>query len=160
MADTEHTTSRRSMLGALAVAPLLASATFASTSPSTEWDAHWAAYQAAVREHRDFDLHVWTPAYETEEAYNATIGNRHGTPGYWERRKENHSRFWADGVEDRMDELSDRVVDRWRRLLRLPAPDKKALRWKLDEALSDDGPLSDETLSVVRADIARLLGDA
>jgi len=73
-------------------------------------------------------------------------------------------RYDMDALDDRSDELGDRICERERELMHTPAPDLAALRWKLDfitqEAKEDDGCLPAYTSDFVRqmlADIAALM---
>lgn len=68
-----------------------------------------------------------------------------------------------DRLDARAEELGQQVADARERLMKTPAPDLRALRWKLDQLREDDGdvvPWVAEYVEQCFADIARLMGDA
>lgn len=72
-----------------------------------------------------------------------------------------------DEVIDENDRLHDAVLDRKHDLIAMPAPDRTALRWKLDRIFEpeefDDGFIpawGRSVLAQTQADISRLLGGA
>lgn len=78
-----------------------------------------------------------------------------------------HKNFHAwQGPDDVSDELCDAETEAWREMLDTPAPDRAALRMKLEQLLKIDSGLSatnawdaDEVRQTI-ADVARLLADA
>lgn len=97
--------------------------------------------------------HHWSASFEdylaAKAAADAAEENLRGRSG-------------TDLEEHEFDRLSAIAGDAENALIRMPAPDLAALKWKLDKLLSDDGdgyisPWSADYLSQTRADIARLM---
>lgn len=72
-------------------------------------------------------------------------------------------RYDIDRLDARAEELGQQVADAREELMNIPAPDLRALRWKLEQLRDEDGDVAAWTASYVEqcfADIARLMGDA
>lgn len=112
------------------------------------------------------------------------IGGRRSwaTFAAWKARRRTHKTTWRNNLEawqlahknfhawqgpdDVSDELCDAETEAWREMLDTPAPDRAALRMKLEQLLKIDSGLSatnawdaDEVRQTI-ADVARLLADA
>jgi len=145
MAYQSHNCDRRNLLwgGALIAAAAALPAT-AMAQANMEWDAAMARLKAAEAEEAQYYTSTWNPADR------ARID--HGTP-------------IPDNIEVKFDRLVSETDDRRWDLIKIPAANPTALRWKLENVLKDDGmggiiPWGREHLTQVLADIARLLGDA
>ena len=145
MADATLTTNRRQFLSAAAIAPVaMAIPAMAYANPSAQWDAAVARYEVAKAAETRFERNVWVPADEAS-AHNHTLV--------------------SPAVAEEMDRLTNEADDRLWDVLHTAAPDRSALRWKLEYLLKDDGNNSAtgwgrQHLAQTFADIARLLGDA
>lgn len=72
-------------------------------------------------------------------------------------------RYGMDGADDEAEAFGDRIAELQTGLLKMPAPDLPALRWKLDNLREPDGDLIPWVAEVVEqlfADVARLLPEA
>ena len=140
MASGEHSCTRRALLGVAVGARVLTLPSLAAWAPSSAEmgegsEGRWPSAVAALN--------------EAEAGMRAAEG---GTAGSWE-------------AQCAMDELfSDRVVLFNRaaeRLLRVPAPDSKALALKLALAIDEQAwelPDGEECMAALKRDAARLAG--
>lgn len=107
------TSTRRTMLGVLAVAPIAAAAaaSAATPSPADSWEALHTRWLAACDAQAAAEAHYLTTAYDTPACERASAA-----------------------CERAMAELNA-VVDR---LLTMPSPHGRALLWKIEYALRND----------------------
>lgn len=132
---------RRTFLGSSAATGLAASMAIAAgpALAQTEWAAAMQAYRAARERHDAFVAKHHDPFVHAGARIPADIG-------------------------DRMDELGEEVSLAEDRLMAMPAPDRAALRWKLDLVFADCGGATGSWsmfyLQQTFADYRRLLGDA
>ena len=170
-APVAHTTRRSLLIAAPAIAALVAAPSVAAAAPATNrtiWDATMRRYLDAVSRTNDYDQRFWTPAYEAEQAHEKAHGLEHGTPDYWDRRKEllaNKAHAMPASVNDEYERLITAQCAVEDALMAMPAPDRSALRWKLDKVLEADSDGSTpcwirEYVAQTVADYQRLLGDA
>jgi hypothetical protein len=139
--------NRRTVLSSFAVisAATAAPSSFAgATADLSEWNAAMARFQAAEAAEDRFYQQFYAKADDA-----------------WIRRD---VKIPAE-VTDEMDRLTNEADDlRWA-VMKVPAPDRAALRWKLEHILRDDGSggitaYAHSHLDQTLADIGRLLGDA
>ena len=124
--------------------------------------------QDAIALTNDYDRRVWTPAYEAEKAFEKGRGLEHGKPGYWERRKElltERDYIMPEHISGEYERLVTAQCAEEDALMAMPAPDRAALRWKLDKVMEpeSDGSTpcwSRDYISQTVRDYQRLLGDA
>lgn len=82
---------------------------------------------------------------------------------YRRRDAENDEHYDWDGLNDKLDKLSDELSDAQTRLLKVPAPDGEALLWKLDHLFGEEqtGDYCDawsmDLINPLLADARRLL---
>lgn len=72
-------------------------------------------------------------------------------------------RYDIDRLDDRAEELGQQIADARDLLMKMPAPDLQALRWKLEQLREDDGdviPWAADYVEQCFVDVARLMGDA
>ena len=137
-----HAYTRRGALSAIA---MTSAAVAAATSPAAAValpNPDRAAWDLAMRQHL-----ALKSEYE----------------GAWAAWKATPPANRADGTY--MDDLSDAYSEAQNKLMRLPAPDLTALRWKLESILEDDGSgstagFSSEYVAPIFADVRRLEGAA
>lgn len=72
------------------------------------------------------------------------------------------ARYGMDAIEEEWEQAGERVCDACSALMRIPAPDLAALRWKLNEVLELDSTKASDSweahyVEVLRSDIKRLL---
>ena len=151
MADSKHSipasgATRRTFLSASAALGAVAAipATALAMPSAAQWDATMRRYLDAKAATDRYLEQVWRPAY-----------NRR-SPG-------THS--LADRIENEAERLSDAEHAAHDMLIGMPAPNRAAVRWKLDYLLGTDhdGYNSAWSESYIRqtiADYRRLLGDA
>lgn len=132
----------------------------AHVSLEAGWATLMASYLAAKQAEDDYADGGWTPAYDREQAFaNTHSGIREQL--YKDHPEECISSQVDDEVE-RLLEVRCRFEDA---LMRTPAPDGEALRWKLDYLLRDDGDGSVfcwniEFIAQTADDYRRILGAA
>lgn len=164
------TTRRQFIAAAPVVAVAVSIPTVAMASPARPWDVCMERLLKADAACREYDAAKWTPAYNREKAFEASHGLRHGEPGYWERRKaliEKHPGYLLpERIADEYERLVEVYTDAEDALMAMPAPDRAALRWKLDRIFEVSGG-SESVPSWTRrylaptiADYQRLLGSA
>lgn len=105
------------------------------------WDAAMLAFERATADEAWFCDCVYTPA---------------------EERATRDGREVNEPIADAMEMASQKVADAIATLMNTPAPDAKALRWKLDYLLVDDGSgynsaFSNQFRAQTMADMGRLL---
>lgn len=80
-------------------------------------------------------LHALQEAFEARHGLIAPGVGRNGTPNYFEKRRvlfEAHPHYKVpDAISDTLEKLTEAVCDIETELFQLPAPDLKALHWKL-----------------------------
>ncbi|WP_066561003.1 hypothetical protein [Croceicoccus bisphenolivorans] len=99
-----------------------------------------------LREHYEMKRRLVTAAEDREQKVQCIRG-----------------RYDIDRLDARAEELGEQVADAREHLMKTPAPDNRALRWKLEQLREEDGDVIPWTADYVEqcfADIARLLGDA
>ena len=162
-APTAHTTRRNLLIAAPAIVatvaiPALAAPTL--TTNRTIWDATMRRYLDAVSRTNDYDRRFWTPAYEAEQAFEKSHGLEHGKPGYWEARKEllaKRDYTLPENITDEYERLITAQCAEEDALMAMPAPDRTALRWKLDKVLECDS--DDSTPCWTRKYVAQTVAD-
>ena len=145
MADQSLTPNRRQFLSASAALPIaLAIPAMAHASPRVAWDAAMARY---------------IKARAISDAFN-----RDHYDVYIRRQNADHSYGIPDNISDRGEALIDEMVNAEGVLMDMPAPDRAALRWKLDIVLEPGEEFtpsySANYVAQTIADYRRLLGDA
>lgn len=147
MTATTFTADRRSILGAGALAAAGATvsipAAMSAASSLSAWDRATADYLAAKSQADAFTAAHYDPHYERWDA-----DRNHAIPAH---------------IDNEMQPHDDRVGDRETALMKMPAPNGAALRWKLDRALHVDfgeatSAWSEEYVRQTIADYRRLLG--
>ena len=162
-APIAHTTRRNLLIAAPAVVAMVAIPAVAAATPATNrtiWDATMRRYLDAVSRTNDYDRRFWTPAYEAEQSHEKAHGLVHGTPGYWERRKEllaKNGYAMPASVNEEYERLITAQCAEEDALMAMPAPDGAALRWKLDKVLECDS--DDSTPCWTRKYVAQTVGD-
>lgn len=122
----------------------------------TAWLAAMEAMWTADRAFDEYKDAVWEPlskAYEawlTENGASRKLGD--GGPVQWERRKVLEDVHPLKGeweaVNEEIDRLTDVFSDAQTALMEMPAPNKAALRWKLDKLLDDGDDISTASWSM------------
>lgn len=145
MAASEHTTSRRAILGALAIVPAIAAVAFpAIAAPAahddlTVWKMELAKFRRIEAAHDAYDRDFWMPAYEADP----TRGQR--IPASIDEEMERHQEAWLTAM--------DRLIER------VPAPNAGAVLLKLEMALERsecfEGLFPDHQKAIL-ADLGRL----
>ncbi|WP_167539628.1 hypothetical protein [Sphingobium xenophagum] len=116
-------------------------------------------YLKAKADGETFDRERLGPQFE---AARAKFGNKQpmkDAPG-WAEYKEWREASGYEAVMDRWDLMTQVEGEAHTALLRLPAPDMAALRWKLEQTFDDDGEIAlwSETIALtIRSDFQRLL---
>lgn len=145
-------------IGAVAALPVAVIARPATNRAA--WDAAMAEYVRADRAMNQFHDDVLNPAFDrlmaAERAKDAL-----GT----ETAKAAHKAEFAayDPLEDRFDDLVMERFDAVNTLGKVPAPDRAALKRKMDILVTEERWQCDdmgELFMAIHADFARLLGDA
>lgn len=132
---------RRSFLGGSAAAGIAVSVPIAvgPVWARSEWGAAMQAYRAVRERHDVFAAKMHDPLVRAGQTVPRDIG-------------------------DQMDKLGDELGFAEDRLMQMPAPDRAALRWKLDLVFADCGGSTGgwdiNYLAQMFADYRRLLGDA
>lgn len=167
-------TNRRAILAGIPAAALVsaipASAAIAPTADRRAWEHALARLKVAEQTAEDFDAQTFRPMYEHEQAVESAAGVDHSKPGFWQERdnfiaEHGSAHRVPEGINDRHDELWSLVGDAKEEVMKTPAPDQAALRYKLDYLLEDDGTESVSAWSMdyaaqTLADIARFLPPA
>lgn len=163
-----ETSTRRGLLGAIAIAPV--AAILASSSPALSsplplasdggrwWRIH-ARMQRIDAAHDRYSDEAWRPRHD---AFLQATG------GIWFRdtpeRKAAADAVGLPAVEDRCERMVDVICALRDQLVELPAPDAKALDWKLaylvgDDENGDSTPCwSKDHIAPIVADLRRFLG--
>lgn len=144
MVNRATSTDRRQFLSAGAL--ITASATFPvphNPASRRQWDQAVAQHQIAAAALKAFEV-IYDAAYE------ARAGTHEHIPRH---------------IEAEFDRLCDVEQHSRFELMDMPAPDARALRWKLDHLLEADwangvSNWSCDYIRQTRADMSRLLGDA
>jgi hypothetical protein len=124
---------------------------------AASWDKLMADYLAAKTEEDAYDAEVWRPAYNRQEAFEASH------PGMDRAilKASYPDKFVTDDVDKEIERLGDVRYGLHAALMKdHRAPDARALKWKLDHLLSEDedGNNWSETYTAqTKADMARLL---
>ena len=163
----EVSTSRREVMRALVIAPSIiatptaasAAAGFVCAAPHRDaWDATMAMWLAYTAKGDAFDAQHVDPIHAEEKA---RFG--HACPAAWEPQFQ-AVREWREtknylALCEQSEAIWNDAADAHTELLRMPAPDLSALRWKLDETFADDeiALWSDDIADAIRADITRLM---
>lgn len=170
MADKSITADRRSFLSvAGAIGAVAALPAFATTNPRAAWDAAMAQYIKA----RDAAAAHLTGAYEQVWARYKQWDDEHvgEFPGVysrdlaaWKAKSDQNPHSDAyDFVDEEHDRLLEIESDAQGALMATPAPDRAALRYKLDYVLDARGGSNDsfsaDFLVQTIADYRRLLGE-
>ncbi|MBT2185545.1 hypothetical protein [Sphingobium nicotianae] len=151
--------TRGALIAPLAMAPAIPFEASASVVDRRVWDSTMRKWQTAKAKGHTFDMEYVDPLYEAEKA---AFGRGHiypDDPRYDEvcawRDKRNY-----EAIHNRCEELADAEADAHVALLRMPAPDTAALRWKLDQTIEEDGEIAlwcEEIALAIQADYRRLL---
>jgi hypothetical protein len=174
-------TNRRAFMAGSAIAAIAVAIPAAATTAPVDrraWDFAMARLEATKAASDTYDANVFDPAYNREQAFEASHGLSHQfpdgsyTPNYHERRKalwDTHGKAHClpDDISDEQERLVEVMCDAEFAVMQTPAPDTAALRWKLDK-LFDTGTDPDRGTSAwsadyvaqTMADIARLLPEA
>lgn len=122
------------------------------------WDNLMAAHILARDEGAKLDRDVIDPIHAEEKRLFGDYAVGRNNPRY-EEIEAWHQANGHQPVFKKWEALSDREADTKSALLRMPAPDLAALRWKLDQTFEDDeiALWCEEIVLVMRADFARLL---
>ncbi len=167
MAVMKNSGDRRAFLAAgmgaivaVGVAPAAFATTIAPATNRTAWDAAIAEYIRADNAMNRFHDDVLNPAYDrlmAAERTKAALGTEAAKAAY-------KAEFDAyDPLEKRFDDLVMERFDAVNALGKVPAPDRAALKRKMDILVADERWECDdmgELFLAIHADFARLLGDA
>jgi hypothetical protein len=170
---TIQTTRRAFIAGAPAIALVATIPGTLTAAPSAlrrGWEHALARFQVAEQAAEDFDAQTFWPLYNHEVEVEDAAGIDRSAPGSW-RDRQAYIEEHGDGhrvpedINDRHDELWSLVGDAKEDVLRTPAPDQAALRYKLDYLLEDDGSdsisgWSRDYVAQTLVDIGRLLPPA
>lgn len=164
--------SRRDVIRALATLSVASVPTMASAAPmlvftppnpiameARTWNAAMAHYRKAVADGERFDRERLEPHFAAARARFGDDRPRKGAPDWAEYRD------WCEssGFNAVMDEWSHKAEaegDAQTALLRMPAPDLAALRWKLEHTFDTDGEIAlwcEDIALTIRSDFQRLL---
>jgi len=156
-------TTRRNFIVSLALAPpAIAVPTGAISAVSTagrgRWEVVMAEHVAAMTAGAEYDRTHVNPLYD---AMKAKFGDlcRPETGPLREEYREWCAAHNYEAIIAQSERYTDVESDTRVALLRMPAPDLAALRWKLDETFAD-GDIAlwcDEIADAIRADIVRLM---
>lgn len=159
MATSQHSPTRRAVLGALPAMALIgtgaAVAVHAAEPDASTFNRRVAAYRRAVADYEAQHAREVMPAYQWHSAARA----RFGAGSDQERR--------ADAAYDAAQARFDRLVDRaWRRVdlvFRTPAPNHAALADKIEIVIADEAwnrADNEDIFAALLADARRLGGEA
>jgi hypothetical protein len=107
------------------------------------WDIAMKAYLDAEAAFKQYDRTTFTPSYNHEKEFERQAGLVFGEPGYLDARQALKATYpdyaVTDEVHDEYERLAEASSDAEDALIRLPAPDHTALRWKLDKLFDANG---------------------
>lgn len=166
---------RRSFIGSAAAGATIATVAVAVpaaafAAPSRPWDRAMQRMIEAKRATYRYDAEVWDPAFRREIEFERQHGVDYREPGHHAKRlrlidQHGNAHCIPDAVADEQERLCDAYCNAQTELMGMPAPDRAALRWKLDLLLEPDadgstGSWSRDYIRQTVADYQRLLGDA
>lgn len=169
----EVTTSRRDAMRSLAILPaLIAMPATVSAAPmlvcaptdqiavdARTWNAAMAHYRKAVADGERFDRERLEPHFEAARARFGDDRPRKDAPDWPEYRDWCESSGF-NAVMDEWSHMAEAEGDAQTALLRMPAPDLAALRWKLEHTFDTDGEIAlwcEDIALTIRSDFQRLL---
>ncbi|WP_380789373.1 hypothetical protein [Sphingobium xenophagum] len=166
------TSSRRDVMRALATLSVASVPTMAIAAPvlsctptdqlatdASAWDAAMALYRRAKSDCAAYERSHVEPGYE---ASRAKFGEDHPVMGEtgWLEYREWRKVSGFDAVVKQCDIKAEAEGDALVALLKMPAPDMTALRWKLEQTFEADGEIalwSERIALTIRSDFLRLL---
>lgn len=122
----------------------MATETLPNPSLCDKWQDAKARLDAAEAVYEEYKaaadpLYGLQAAFEARHGLVAPGGGRIGTPDYFEKRKalfeENPQYRVPEEVSDNLEKMVDIICDMQSELMKTPAPDLVALRWKLDHTM-------------------------
>jgi hypothetical protein len=148
MAVDTISTSRRTLLGVLSTAPLMALPALANAGSSTAWEAAKVAYLSLKNDQETFNRTAFEPLYIDCRRRFPTVARD------LEAYREWAAKSGFDGVCDRVDEIGDAYVTATDRLIRTPAPDCDALAFKIEVVIEsyEDCEMSDHAMQALLFD--------
>ena len=168
----EVATSRRDAMRSLAIlpaiiampavasaAPMLVCATADQIADARAWNAAMTHYLKAKADGETFDRERLGPQFEAARAKFGEERPFKGQPG-WAEYKEWCEASGFSSVMKQWDDMAKAEGDAHVALLKIPAPDMPALRWKLEQTFDDDGEIalwSEKIALTIRSDFQRLL---
>ncbi len=169
----EVATSRRDAMRSLAILPaMIAMPAVASAAPMLvcappdkiaadlrTWNAAMALYRQTKADCAGYERSYAEPQFEAERA---KFGEDHPVQGEprWVEYREWRAASGFDAVMEQCDILAAAEGDAQLALLKTPAPNLEALRWKLGQTFEDDGEIalwSEGIALTIRSDFIRLL---
>ena len=141
-------------------APMLARAASGDiAADSRTWNAAMALYRRAKADCAAYERSYAEPQFEAERA---KFGDDHPDQGEprWVEYREWCAASGFDAVMEQCDILASAEGDAQLALLKTPAPNLEALRWKLGQTFEDDGEIalwSEGIALTIRSDFLRLL---
>lgn len=169
----EVATSRRDAMRSLAIIPaLIAMPAVASAAPmlvcapadqiaadARTWNAAMAHYLKAKADGATYDRLYADPHYEAARAKFGQVCVMKGEPR-WPEYREWCDVTGSDAISDQWQIMAEAEGDAQTALLRMPAPNLTALRWKLEQTFEADGEIalwSEDIALTIRSDFQRLL---
>ncbi|MFQ3895311.1 hypothetical protein [Sphingobium sp. R-7] len=166
--------SRRDVIRALATLSVASVPTMAVAAPmlvcaptdqvaadARAWNAAMTHYRKAKADGETFDRERLGPQFEAAKIKFGEERPFKGQPG-WAEYKEWCEASGFSSVMDQWDEMSKAESDAHVALLKMPAPNMAALRWKLEQTFDADGEIalwSEKIALTIRADFLRLLAE-
>ena len=164
MAAARHNPTRRALLGAAFVAPvILGRAGSAAGANRGRWERALAAWQHSGAAVADYRTREYLPAHEAQAAIRCRWPIPYDFAADPEARAAAGAALAAfQPFEDRLNALEDLRYGALKRLLRTPAPDLPALALKIELVVDQEVATlagGERCLAVLKADGWRLAGD-